>query len=230
MNKCLMAALATSAFVISAGTASAATLVLGDNSLVPQVHADPSMPSVGTTVYGLIKPSDVQVAFTSSSSMQITGGSGYAQIADANTGVTPFNNLAIQLATSPLGFTGIEFTIQYALASRTNPAYLSIIADLVGGGTQTFSFLSGDPVRDKLEFTNSGARDFRLAATGTEVFSKLTLSSNVAFDQIKQTDIQLATAPSVPEPATWAMMLAGFGLLGAGMRRSKTETRVRFAI
>lgn len=34
---------------------------------------------------------------------------------------------------------------------------------------------------------------------------------------------------AVPEPATWAMMLAGFGLVGAAMRR-KQHARVRFAI
>ncbi len=37
--------------------------------------------------------------------------------------------------------------------------------------------------------------------------------------------------PTVPEPATWAMMLFGFGAVGFGMRRRKKETtRVRFAI
>ena len=30
-----------------------------------------------------------------------------------------------------------------------------------------------------------------------------------------------ATTPSVPEPSTWAMMLAGFGMLGAALRGSK---------
>lgn len=28
--------------------------------------------------------------------------------------------------------------------------------------------------------------------------------------------------PSVPEPATWAMMIVGFGLVGGAMRRRKT--------
>ena len=37
-------------------------------------------------------------------------------------------------------------------------------------------------------------------------------------------------AAPVPEPATWAMMLAGFGALGFALRRrSKTSTRVRYA-
>jgi hypothetical protein len=35
---------------------------------------------------------------------------------------------------------------------------------------------------------------------------------------------------AVPEPATWAMMLMGFGAIGFGMRRRRKETaRVRFA-
>lgn len=35
---------------------------------------------------------------------------------------------------------------------------------------------------------------------------------------------------AVPEPATWAMMLFGFGAIGFGMRRRRKETaRVRFA-
>ncbi|WP_254620996.1 PEPxxWA-CTERM sorting domain-containing protein [Sphingomonas sp. CL5.1] len=37
----------------------------------------------------------------------------------------------------------------------------------------------------------------------------------------------VAGGGSVPEPATWAMMIAGFGVVGAAMRRRKV--RVRFA-
>lgn len=33
-------------------------------------------------------------------------------------------------------------------------------------------------------------------------------------------------APTVPEPATWAMMLGGFGLLGGAVRRSRRATTV----
>jgi len=42
--------------------------------------------------------------------------------------------------------------------------------------------------------------------------------------------VTFTPTPGVPEPATWAMMLFGFGAVGFGLRRrKKQETRVRFA-
>lgn len=38
----------------------------------------------------------------------------------------------------------------------------------------------------------------------------------------------LGLGAAVPEPASWAMMIAGFGLVGAAMRR-RTKVKVRFA-
>jgi hypothetical protein len=33
----------------------------------------------------------------------------------------------------------------------------------------------------------------------------------------------------VPEPATWAMMILGFGMVGSAMRRRNMKTNVSFA-
>ncbi len=35
---------------------------------------------------------------------------------------------------------------------------------------------------------------------------------------------------AVPEPATWAMMLTGFGLVGAGMRRRRSSTNTKVSV
>ena len=42
---------------------------------------------------------------------------------------------------------------------------------------------------------------------------------------------QLAAAgpAAIPEPATWMMMLLGFGAVGAAVRRSKRGAKVNFA-
>ena len=39
----------------------------------------------------------------------------------------------------------------------------------------------------------------------------------------------LAQSPAVPEPATWAMLTLGFGLLGGTLRAGKRKTRIVFA-
>ncbi|WP_293973218.1 PEPxxWA-CTERM sorting domain-containing protein [Sphingopyxis sp.] len=67
----------------------------------------------------------------------------------------------------------------------------------------------------------------RFDVTGEHVASLTSLrlrSTNNAFE----TDNFAINA--VPEPATWAMMLLGFGAIGFGMRRRRSDTvRVRFA-
>lgn len=49
-------------------------------------------------------------------------------------------------------------------------------------------------------------------------------SGTVDFDNITAN----VSAP-VPEPATWALMISGFGLVGGAMRRRSSQTRVTFA-
>ncbi len=43
------------------------------------------------------------------------------------------------------------------------------------------------------------------------------------------TSISSSTAGAVPEPATWAMMIGGFGMVGGAMRRRRVNTKVSFA-
>lgn len=51
-------------------------------------------------------------------------------------------------------------------------------------------------------------------------------TTNWAFDVL---NVQAATQiGAVPEPATWAMMLAGFGAVGLGMRRRKPSVKVSY--
>lgn len=43
---------------------------------------------------------------------------------------------------------------------------------------------------------------------------------------VDSTDITVTNPPSVPEPASWAMMVCGFGLVGGALRRRRTAVRL----
>jgi len=110
---------------------------------------------------------------------------------------------------------------------------------------QYLSFVIQAPAIDSsilnlvLSFENgTSARYTSLASLGIGGFASL-LGGRVNFDMggqsgIKSFSIRGATiddlASAAPEPATWGMMILGFGMLGAAMRRQrKVRTTVRFA-
>lgn len=69
--------------------------------------------------------------------------------------------------------------------------------------------------------TFNGQNRFGVVAGANEVITGVTINSTTGFGSFKQLRIDLANAPAVPEPATWAMMLLGFGGIGMTMRRKQ---------
>jgi hypothetical protein len=59
-------------------------------------------------------------------------------------------------------------------------------------------------------------RVFFTAAPGTPISGLRLTSTGIAFE------FDDFAASAVPEPATWAMMIAGFGLVGVASRRRRT--------
>lgn len=52
------------------------------------------------------------------------------------------------------------------------------------------------------------------------------VADNARGAQFMNYAFRVDNAPAVPEPATWMMMLVGFGALGAAMRRRTSQARV----
>jgi hypothetical protein len=50
--------------------------------------------------------------------------------------------------------------------------------------------------------------------------------THIVFDNLT---FNAAVSGAVPEPATWALMILGFGAVGGAMRRRQSATKVRFA-
>lgn len=69
----------------------------------------------------------------------------------------------------------------------------------------------------------NGTAFYRLSAgVGVDVI-------NLAYNASSNAVLYSTTPTAVPEPASWAMMLGGFGVAGAAMRRRRTRTNLSFS-
>lgn len=130
------------------------------------------------------------------------------------------SNVADQKAAlASLGFdtTGFNFNSYQKLTNLNgaNPDFgvplsgLTYIAIHYGNGT-------GSPA------TGNVTAFYKLDLTGTSL-SQLNLNFRASSSAVLYST---QAPPAVPEPATWAMMLGGFGLLGAASRRRARTVRV----
>lgn len=222
MRKILACALLASAVMAASAPATAAEFIQLNNGPVDnkiKAFSDATHPSDGLSVYGQTTVGGELVKFTGNTKLNITDGAGYAQISDFDAGDGAWNNLTIAFDSYAYGFTGLEFSIMFENQGGNKGALELEAFFLDGSDSQKFSFAN-----------INGNTGFYLSADFGEVFSHVVLNSGKSpFFQFKQADIAIAAAPppAVPEPATWAMMIGGLGLVGAVMRRRSAA--VRFA-
>lgn len=110
----------------------------------------------------------------------------------------------------------------------------------IGGGL----FTAGTDLAGLLNFTSSGGAAATVGQAGFGIFLGPNAVSGTSVsqfvfgydDQVTNPDddnhddlIVLAQVHAVPEPATWAMMLLGFGGIGAAMRRKRAVSRAALA-
>lgn len=116
-----------------------------------------------------------------------------------------------------------------ALYTRTSGAsglgLMTVLLDGVVMDTYDFGGVNGGPatLRGTLDFTtNLAAGQHTITLQATRLFAPARGVASQYFD-----NVSLNVTP-VPEPVSWAMMLGGFGLAGAAMRRRRS-TKVSFA-
>ena len=105
-----------------------------------------------------------------------------------------------------------------------------------GSGSFTFQSNASSVITftsDFLDFTNMLDKDFSFSFSGASPSFSATLGSssrNIAFSGSGTfaSDPAPLVVGGVPEPASWALMLGGFGLLGATLRTRKASQAVTF--
>jgi hypothetical protein len=127
---------------------------------------------------------------------------GQASITAANPN-NSLDNLFFSVAT---GFTAAEFNFN-PLTGGGAPAPFSVTISTNTGSNQTFDV--------------GNQRFGILAAAGETITSVQITTPTGAFGAFTQLRITPAAVTAVPEPGTWAMMLVGFGAVGASMRRRR---------
>lgn len=161
-----------------------------------------------------------------------------AQVFDANGGdgyiefnTTPYfytlygnNNGVSSITTTFSAVAAADFTESFSWFYATND---------VGGSQFDFAgyFIDGD-------FVQLSPNDLTQGGTASGIIT-ITVNAGQTFGAfVTSTDGILgrgsiafgdATMSVVPEPASWAFMIVGFGAVGAAMRRTKVSTKVRFA-
>lgn len=111
---------------------------------------------------------------------------------------------------------------------------------LSGFTAAEFNLENGDPRSFTVNITDSAGETFSqlisnlngsnvfniIAPTGTVYTSATITTSGGGFADLKQLRVITATG-AVPEPATWALMLLGFGGIGVAMRRSRRQAMLQ---
>lgn len=200
MRRVLLAALATAAIGLASTPASAAVLVFN-----------------GVT-YSLMLDSISNSGLTGNYTLSITGINGASDTEKGRTGINGFAFNDAKTAVSGVS-SGYTFQLGGLDANGCN-----------GSGNGWFCFKNtgaayGPPMPSSLSIdfsvtsNTAGAWDnwapsFKIDWTGTK---------DGGYNLVS-TDIPVNTPPPVPEPATWALMLLGFGGIGFAMRRSRNQS------
>jgi hypothetical protein len=229
MKRVLMAALGAAATIAGASPAAASVVLTDVNgpNLTTAIKASTTdTQNDNVVVYGstLNSGQSADVTFTANTPVHITDGAGYAAISDSS--VDPGVFSAIVSDPAP-GFSAYQFSIQLVSDSFVLVQYE------IGGNW--FDAIAGDVTNPFAQAGNT-LKDYQITANAGEVIDAIRVSTCATGDLsscnntgsgagtgagiflFKQNSINEAVG-AVPEPATWAMMLLGFGGIGWTMRR-----------
>ncbi len=117
---------------------------------------------------------------------------------------------------------GATYNVRFWIAGNPNNPDAKVVTTVASGGLPMMSTFTTGGTRSQMNWQEQSYA-FTAGSTTTTLafFSGNDTASGPALDNVSVT--------AVPEPATWAMMLVGFGAIGGTMRRRSTQARIALA-
>lgn len=224
MKTQLAAAVSALALLIAAPASATIVIAVGAGSVQPDENLlFTNNPANGTTVAGVTNQTDTLVSIMGGEILAGDGGQALLESADGliNTTFT-FNGLTDQLlgfdlSNPSLGFTQTQFRI------------------FVGGGTATqvtLTFLDTAGLQFQNTFDIPSDGFFNAQAIDGQQIDYFSIAANGSFQDLEQARfggiVDTAAAAVVPEPETWALMILGFGGIGAVLRRRRRQLALSY--
>ncbi|THD63455.1 PEPxxWA-CTERM sorting domain-containing protein [Phenylobacterium sp.] len=131
---------------------------------------------------------------------------------------TPFSGVSQTLTT----VSGQSYALTFDLGAQGSSGIFGgpISATASAGSTSdTFSFDGASGTNANGTFWTPETLNFTATSTSTVI----SIVGNTGQEFIGLDNVSVATAGGVPEPASWALMLVGFGGLGAALRGSRRK-------
>jgi len=247
MRRVLTLALAGAATIGLASSANAAVVLTTATSNLPThitaqgaVAGDPlSTRNDQLDVYGTDGSQSSDVKFVGNTAIHITDGGGFALIEDSNKNdATLFQQLVIDPTVN--NFSQFQFSV-----STLSDTWLLIEYATTGAPNTWLPVLMGadnPPLHGVANpfWAPNGNADYNITANAGEILTAIRISTcagtlaggancaslgTAGLQYVKQNSmIVTAGSPGVPEPATWALMLLGFGGIGVAMRRGRKQS------
>lgn len=218
MKKYLLSASAALSALVAGTSAQAAVQVCTGANCVATTENVLINSGLGPVVTGQTQNSNVTVLFTSVSDWLVAPSNGQARVQGALG--SPLNNINFNLLGGAT-FKTAEFNLfpqpgrQLFEATSVVISYFNPLLNI--WGTQSIS--------------TNGQNFLGIYGDAGEVFTGVSIVTNpiwTGFQDLRQVRLGGVSTNAVPEPATWAMMLAGFGAMGVAMRRRR-KVAVSFA-
>jgi PEP-CTERM motif len=223
-----LALLAAASFAATMATPAAATITFGNQTAGQGEEVLLNNGTSGTTVFGVTNQSNTSVTFQSGPTstcsgctlqtlMEPSNGQARIQVGDGRTQV-PLQDITIFLTggTQTFGIGYIEFNLDITAGVGNAISVVINALDQLGNPMQTTGSVS----------VGSGSNFFSALASNGEIIQSISFDANgtAGFTDIRQVRLSPAgVGAPLPEPATWAMMIFGFGAAGFAMRRSRSK-------